>query len=571
MMTEEKICPKCGSENPEEAEYCQECHEPLIDSTTPDFIDPQQSSRDDLNLLGETEDDLPGLLHALKNEDDQSITPDEGAPEGNLESGEDEDLFELETSLEDEDVPEWLHRIRQRASEEDDSIGEITQKISAAKQSLREDGISSQQENFEAWIGKLRGQTGGIIPGESEADGGDEEETESQEEQGEKEPDWLRKIRKAQGKLDLTDEQAENGSLNWLEGLAESEEDAVKSKGESEGEGLETFVEDTDQVDLDETSVTQEIILDEDAYDVPIPPRLTITAEEQSQAQALTSMILDENAPRPIRKLKRPSKLGAARFFFALLLIISLSLSLYIVKYNVGRSPHMQPQTAGLIDWVNSLPQGVSLLVIFDYQPAYSSEINLMAKPLLADLVEREADIKILSSALSGSVLYKQLFEDLEGGAPPDIKDLGYFPIGAYGAFRLGMESAGNWKITGLPESATKLPTETFEGILILSDSYYGARSWIEQISILTPETPVNLVVTAAAAPMLAPYFDSGQLTGMAYGLNGAAVLESAFSDGDSMATRSGAYRVGLLILMSVMVIGAIYAGNQKHEEGGAA
>ncbi|MDY6847471.1 MAG: zinc ribbon domain-containing protein, partial [Chloroflexota bacterium] len=69
MMTEKITCPECGAENLEDAEFCIVCHANLREDSTSAFIDPQQPDQDDFDLLMGEEDDLPGLLNALKQAD----------------------------------------------------------------------------------------------------------------------------------------------------------------------------------------------------------------------------------------------------------------------------------------------------------------------------------------------------------------------------------------------------------------------------------------------------------------------------------------------------------------------
>jgi hypothetical protein len=70
--------------------------------------------------------------------------------------------------------------------------------------------------------------------------------------------------------------------------------------------------------------------------------------------------------------------------------------------------------------------------------------------------------------------------------------------------------------------------------------------------------------------PMLMPYFDSGQIISMVSGTNGGAILEKELSGDTLISTRWRAYQAGLVLLMAVMVIGAIYGGSQQHEDGEA-
>ncbi len=573
-MTQKIICPECGAENLEDAEFCEVCQAPLKKDELSTFVDPQKSDQDDF-LLNTDEGDLPGLLHALKHEDEDHATGDKMS-EDEIPSLDSEDFFMPEVDKESEDIPDWLHRIRQRASEEDDSVGEITQKISSAKESLKGEKRSSQHESFESWIQKLRDPVGSIPKEESEKESLIEDEESEKVEP--KESDWLHKIRHAEGKTDTIGSQSNldegDGSLlNWLAALEE------KGEGEGEGEPVdetelekegEKFLDgSTQQIETDKSGVTQEIAVDGESLFKVIPPKLAVTPEEQIQIDKLASMIMDEVAPRPIRKLKRRSKLGAARFFFAILLIASIVISLFIGQEGITQSSSMQPNTEGFLSWAETITQGSSILLVFDYQPAFSSEINLMASPVLKMLSENESKFSVISSSISGSILYNQLFQQIPSLEPESIIDLGYYPIGAYAAFDLGMSYSANWTITGLPESSKRLPTDGFDGILILADTYDGARAWIEQLTILLPETPINLLVTDQAMMMLRPYFDSGQITGLVSGLNGAALMETAFSHSNHTAAYWWAYQIGLLLLMVVMVIGAIYAGNQHKEEGG--
>ena len=574
MMTEKIFCPECGAENPAKSTSCEVCHTPLHNDEPESIISPQQPDRDDFDLLNAAEDDLPGLLHALKQEQEEDVLSADESISGEETSLESEDIFDSADDQVGDDIPDWLHRIRQRASTEEDSAGEITQKISAAKDSLAGEKRSSQHESFESWIQKLRGPVGGV-PTQKPEEEADLEDTEAEEEVVEhKEPDWLQKIRHAEGKITSSDsaeriDDGEDGSLNWLVNLEKGEEEETEDQSESEGDGEEFLDESTQQVEAEGSGATQEVLIeDEPAFEV-IPPKLQVTPEEKTQAEKLSSMIMDEAAPRHIRKIKRRSPLGSARFFFALLLIASMGISLFLGQRGSIQSPAIDPQTEGFLSWVRNLPKDSSLLLIFDYQPAFSSEINLIATPVLEMLAEIESNISVISSSLSGPVLYRQLFQEIGALEGETILDLGYFPIGAYGAFDLGMGFSANWVLTGLPESAKNLPEDGFDGILIFTDTYEGARAWIEQFTILMPDTSINLLVTDQAMPMLMPYFDSGQIKGIISGLNGSVILETEFSDGSQAAARWWAYQVGLILLMGVMVVGAIYAGNQHKEEGG--
>jgi len=62
---------------------------------------------------------------------------------------------EMQSDELQDEIPDWLLRIRQRTSEEPDSVGEITQKIQAAQESLVEDERADRQDHFSSWLEKL--------------------------------------------------------------------------------------------------------------------------------------------------------------------------------------------------------------------------------------------------------------------------------------------------------------------------------------------------------------------------------------------------------------------------------
>ena len=121
------ICPECGTENDPSAERCSECGAPLTIEKLIENSKGDETGGDALDRLSAAETDLPGLLHALKQDGDVTDEPGGGEPS----SMDDASLSVSADKEEDKVLPVWLNRIRQRASEEADSAGEIIQKLSA--------------------------------------------------------------------------------------------------------------------------------------------------------------------------------------------------------------------------------------------------------------------------------------------------------------------------------------------------------------------------------------------------------------------------------------------------------
>ena len=105
---------------------------------------------------------------------------------------------------------------------------------------------------------------------------------------------------------------------------------------------------------------------------------------------------------------------------------------------------------------------------------------------------------------------------------------------------------------------------DAFPLILVVSDSAESIRGWLEQIAPWLEPSTFAAVTTQMEAPVLSPYYDSGQLVGYA----------SALTDG-SLGTATSfnyrAYRVGLLLMLAMLVLGTISKvdedANRKEQE----
>jgi hypothetical protein len=104
----------------------------------------------------------------------------------------------------------------------------------------------------------------------------------------------------------------------------------------------------------------------------------------------------------------------------------------------------------------------------------------------------------------------------------------------------------------------------SFRLVLLVSDSSDNIRGWLEQIAPWVESSNFAAVTTQMEAPVLSPYFNSGQLVGYAAGIaDGNIGSQPAFS--------YRAYRVGLLLMLVMLLLGMISKGEadaiQREEE----
>lgn len=548
------ICHECGTENDSSAEICIECGVSLTLENLIEKANIEEPIGDELDRLSAADTDLPGLLHALKQEDIPVDEADgtEHAPEENKATS------DLTDSDENEVLPDWLNRIRQRASAEDDSKGKLIKKLSAAQESLANEKRESQHDDFSSLIEQIKE---GDETGTDESELNEETVPEEDITESGNTPEWLNKIRKISGvsqtDRDMPPVPGGDSLLQWLMDL-ENGKEILKGIPKP---GLD-FIDDGYQGDFESISarsgfdggVTQEMLiggLETSAVNV--------TREEQTQADQLQAIIVDETAVRPIRRPTKKSSHWFRRLLFALLLIGGLSIALFAGETGNLVDRTLKPQNQALLTWVAEKPDNTSILLVFDYQAGYMQEINLIALPILEQLIDKTTEISVISSSVSGKLLAHQLLNAVDTDKSIEFEDLGFFPAASYGAYGLLNRNQGTWPFVDLPDPVQEFPMESFDGIVILSGSDEGARSWVEQLSILSPETPINLILAAQAGPLMLPYWESGQVTGMISGISEAAAVEEVYETDSGISLRWRAYQVGILLLIGVMLIGAFF------------
>jgi hypothetical protein len=555
------ICPECGADNLLDAEQCQLCGASL------EGVIPADPPQDDALPLPQADEDLTDLLSSLRQDEvlgEISAEHQEGSPP----ASEAEMAEENPDGADDEtEVPEWLNRIRQRAQTEPDSVGEITQKISAARESLEAEKNKVQQSQFEDLLQKIHGEDE-ALPSSEIPDV--EDNAEISIPPGTARADWLKRIRKkhrpaeAERPEEILSEREGDSLLQWLVAL-ENGDDTAEDLSADVPAGTADDAEATRE--LTHLSAAEEHTREIALGALKRLPRremeLNINREEQARADQLTATISDEKAVRPERTPERLFFPRGLRLALGALLIIILSYALFNGIPGDLPTSTPRPQSQAVVDWAQGLPAGSSVLLVLDYPAAFSAEMTLIASPILREIYAAGAEVSILSSAPAGSLLFDRLLADADLPDSPVIQDLGFYPVGSFGAYGLAYQESPT---QGQSELLMGTPAESLDGILILGDDYEGTMAWVEQLSSLMPATPVLLLVSAQAEPLLLPYWESGQVVGMVSGILDAVDLAGQPAE---IVARWRAYQVGTVLMILMLLIGMSFPAPQRqHPEG---
>ena len=97
-----------------------------------------------------------------------------------------------------------------------------------------------------------------------------------------------------------------------------------------------------------------------------------------------------------------------------------------------------------------------------------------------------------------------------------------------------------------------------FAAVIILSDNADTGRNWIEQAGPHLGNTPMLMIISAQAEPMIRPYFDSGQIKGLVSGLTDAKIYEQIYNRPGLANRYWDSFSIGMLVAELLIGVGAI-------------
>jgi hypothetical protein len=306
--------------------------------------------------------------------------------------------------------------------------------------------------------------------------------------------------------------------------------------------------------------------------------KLQATEGQQRYAAALERLVSSETQPQTVKSVLIVSN-RLWRWLVTILIILAVGLPLVT---NFPKSQATQLKPAGMVDaftLIGNLQPNAPVLVVFDYQPALAGELEAATTPVMDHLLLQGPRLTLISTSPTGPALAERFLTDTTVSpliAGHDYKagqqyvDLGYLAGGPSGIqfFALSPTVAAPFALDGQP--AWQLPPlqgvqklSDFAAILILTDNADTGRIWIEQTATSIGNTPLLMVISAQAEPLLIPYYNSGQVKGMVTGLAGGEEYAQAFvrPDGQSDPAQRywNSFSVGVLIAVILIVIGALW------------
>ncbi|MGC1374972.1 MAG: hypothetical protein WA821_02035 [Anaerolineales bacterium] len=311
--------------------------------------------------------------------------------------------------------------------------------------------------------------------------------------------------------------------------------------------------------------------------------KLQVDTTQMAQATLLENLIASEAESRPVSTIKQVFNIRPLRWMIALVLLVAVLAPAIVSTTDWHFFPlpasASASETKDFYDLVGKLPDAAAVLVVFDYQPGYAGEMEQVAGPVIDHLMTQNAHLAFVSTSPTGVLMNERIMaaqnhlrataDDSTYEQHVQYVDLGYLPGDAAGiqVFAENPRILGtDYQIGDLWTSETGFDQihalSDFKAVIVLTDNPDTGRMWIEQTGQALKGKPLLMVVSAQAAPMIRPYYESSpkQVQGMVSGLVGGAAYEEATQRPGNAALYWDCYGAGMIAAEMLIVVGGVWA-----------
>jgi hypothetical protein len=297
----------------------------------------------------------------------------------------------------------------------------------------------------------------------------------------------------------------------------------------------------------------------------PKPVSLTLQASDEQQASAilLEQILGSETSPRALITSSVVTSQQWLRWALTGLFLLVLSAVILMRSQFMPVSANLPGDVSGLSNAVMSVPANARILVVVDYEPSLAGEMEAIAGPLLDQIVLlSQPNLSFISTSPNGAALVERLLAttgvNQTGGS---YLNLGYLPGGSAGVLGF-IESPGQI----VPLAGVGSFSE-YSALLVLTDHAESGRVWVEQLQNrkdVDPglsNQPLLMVASAQAGPLLQPYVDSRQISGMISGLADAARYEFVNNSRPGIARSYwDTFGIGLMMSVALILVGSLWS-----------
>ncbi len=290
--------------------------------------------------------------------------------------------------------------------------------------------------------------------------------------------------------------------------------------------------------------------------------RLRISETQRTHADVLQEAIQNLVQPKPVAAESRLVPQTVTRLLVTILILLVMLIPI-LGGTRASQLPATTPaHVSSLFTTLHSpaeAPQRILLAV--EYEAGLAGEMQIISTSVLEDLVKRNAQLAVLSTQPTGVALAESLLKSA-GVSEDAVARLGYLPGSELGLQSLTQDlrvalPSGNWDHPLVREIDS---LDDFDAILVISSNADISRGWLEQVQPAITGKPMLMIASAQSAPILQPYLQSRQLSGMIGGLIDGAAYDRLTGRTDGAARRAwDSYQFGLILVILLIILGGLF------------
>ncbi|MFN8588551.1 MAG: hypothetical protein U0704_12215 [Candidatus Eisenbacteria bacterium] len=232
-------------------------------------------------------------------------------------------------------------------------------------------------------------------------------------------------------------------------------------------------------------------------------------------------------------------------------------------------------------DAIAAIPDGSTVLMSCDYDPASTPELDPMTRTSLRQLWDKHCKIVVTVLWNGGGAIVDQAIEAVadeyraRGVALVDGVD--YVNLGYKSGNEAVMVLMGQGIASAFPRDqhgrlTTSLPImrnvtdySSFPLLVNISAGYPGTKEWVQQVNARF-HLPMVSGCTAVSAPEFFPYLQSGQLRGLLGGMAGAAEYEALRKERGAATAGMDAQSLAHVFIAACIVAGNLVQRSRRKE-----
>ena len=291
--------------------------------------------------------------------------------------------------------------------------------------------------------------------------------------------------------------------------------------------------------------------------------KLSVDDEQLKHAGIFEQILAAETAPEVLSTEKTLGASRGLRWAISAILIGVILVTSFMGSQFLSVPIGVPNEIAFAVSVAQAIPENAPVLVAMDYDASRAGEMEAAAAPLFDNLILfKHPRLTFVASNEAGSILTERF---MNGPLAFHVQNgVTYLNLGYLAGGQVGIRSFAQNPAAAMPVDITGQPAWTlpmlqdvkslnqFALIILVTDDADAARDWIEQTQSARGVVPVVAVASAQAAPLIQPYYDSGQVAGVVSGLYGGAIVERQYNSGRPGTSRGywDAYSIGMALAL---------------------